>query len=133
MTFSLHKFAPGFFPETGDLDEKGGKNGEGYSLNAPFSSGITDDIYFHEVFKPIFDKIMEMYQPGAIFLQCGADSLAADKLGTFNLTTKGHAHMVDYVKSKRVPTLVSGGGGYTGTFPDVEALMVNLRKTGGSS
>lgn len=33
---------------------------------------------------------MEFYQPTAIVLQCGADSLANDRLGCFNLSTKGH-------------------------------------------
>lgn len=32
---------------------------------------------------------MEMYQPSAIVLQCGADSLSGDRLGCFNLTIKG--------------------------------------------
>ena len=32
---------------------------------------------------------MEWYRPGAIVLQCGADSLAGDKLGMFNLSMKG--------------------------------------------
>lgn len=32
---------------------------------------------------------MEMYQPSAIVLQCGADSLSGDRLGCFNLTLKG--------------------------------------------
>lgn len=113
MTFSLHKFGDGFFPGTGDLKDKGAKEGTGYSLNVPLNNGITDVSYFEEIFKPVFDKIMDMFQPGAIFLQCGADSLAADRLGTFNLTTHGHAQMVEYVKSKNIPTLVSGGGGYT--------------------
>ena len=27
-----------------------------------------------------------MYQPGAIVLQCGADSLSGDRLGCFNLS-----------------------------------------------
>jgi histone deacetylase 1/2 len=113
MTLSLHKYGDHFFPETGHLMDKGAKEGQGYSLNVPLTNGITDDMYFHQVFQPIFDKIMQVFQPGAIFLQCGADSLAADKLGTFNLSTKGHARMVDYVKSKNIPLLVSGGGGYT--------------------
>ena len=113
MTLSLHKFAEGFFPGTGDLKDKGVDDGEGFSLNVPLQSGITDDGYFHDLFQPIFDKILEVFQPGAIYLQCGADSLAADRLGTFNLTTKGHARMVDYVKSKNIPLLVAGGGGYT--------------------
>jgi acetoin utilization deacetylase AcuC-like enzyme len=32
---------------------------------------------------------MSWYQPGAIVLQCGADSLAEDKLGSFNLSMNG--------------------------------------------
>ena len=34
-------------------------------------------------------KVMEMYQPSAVVLQCGADSLSGDRLGCFNLTIKG--------------------------------------------
>ena len=32
---------------------------------------------------------MEHYAPTVIVLQCGADSLAGDRLGCFNLTVKG--------------------------------------------
>lgn len=35
-------------------------------------------------------KVMEMYQPSAVVLQCGADSLSGDRLGCFNLTIKGY-------------------------------------------
>ena len=66
---------------------------------------------------------MERYQPEAIVLQCGADSLSGDRLGCFNLSLKGrivgvcvivgHAECVNFVRSFRVPTLVLGGGGYT--------------------
>lgn len=34
-------------------------------------------------------KVMEMYQPSAVVLQCGADSLSGDRLGCFNLTIRG--------------------------------------------
>lgn len=46
-------------------------------------------------------------------MQCGADSLSGDRLGCFNLSLKGHADCVKYVKSFNVPLLVLGGGGYT--------------------
>jgi histone deacetylase 1/2 len=65
------------------------------------------------LFKPVMSKIMEVFQPGAIVLQCGADSLTGDRLGCFNLTLKGHAACVQFTKSFGVPTLVLGGGGYT--------------------
>ena len=31
-------------------------------------------------------QVMELYQPGAIVMCCGADSLSGDKLGCFNLS-----------------------------------------------
>eukprot|EP00878_Enallax_costatus_P037975 GHUV01043091.1.p2 GENE.GHUV01043091.1~~GHUV01043091.1.p2 ORF type:complete len:127 (+),score=27.21 GHUV01043091.1:975-1355(+) len=58
-------------------------------------------------------KVMEVFQPGAIVMQCGADSLANDRLGCFNLSMKGHGEAVSFMKSFNVPMLVTGGGGYT--------------------
>jgi len=65
------------------------------------------------VFQPIISQVMEWYRPGAIVLQCGADSLAGDKLGCFNLSMEGHASCVEFVLKFGVPVLVLGGGGYT--------------------
>jgi len=56
---------------------------------------------------------MELYQPSAIVLQCGADSLSGDRLGCFNLTLKGHAKCVEFMKSYKLPLMLLGGGGYT--------------------
>jgi histone deacetylase 1/2 len=61
---------------------------------------------------PPIQQVMETYKPGAIVLQCGADSLTGDRLGCFNLTLLGHGECVSYVKSFGVPLLVLGGGGY---------------------
>lgn len=81
---------------------------------------------------------METFQPSAVVLQCGSDSLSGDRLGCFNLTIKGrhsrtshgkaaidamsvtlscgpagHAKCVEFVKSFNLPMLMLGGGGYT--------------------
>ena len=56
---------------------------------------------------------MEYYQPQAVVLQCGGDSLSGDRLGCFNLSMRGHANCVRYVQSFQLPTLILGGGGYT--------------------
>lgn len=88
----------------------------------------------------VMAKVMEMYQPSAVVLQCGADSLSGDRLGCFNLTIRGtrthiadndkwtlieatnhahsvvlpgHAKCVEYIKSFNLPLLMLGGGGYT--------------------
>jgi hypothetical protein len=50
--------------------------------------GTTDKL-FHSLYEPIISRIVEVYDPGAIVLQCGADSLAADRLGNFSMTIAG--------------------------------------------
>jgi acetoin utilization deacetylase AcuC-like enzyme len=158
MTVSFHKFGE-YFPGTGDVKDKGHGPGEGYAINCPLHDGMDDDSYrsspfaslsslphcsfLSTIFRPIIGKVMEKFQPTAILLQCGADSLSGqqttsqfslspsstpipptsrslcldlfpgDRLGCFNLSLKGHADCVEYVMSFNVPTLVVGGGGYT--------------------
>ena len=46
-------------------------------------------------------------------LQCGADSLAGDRLGCLNLTMEGHANCIKYVRARNGPLILLGGGGYT--------------------
>ncbi|KAI9500994.1 histone deacetylase [Coemansia spiralis] len=111
MTCSFHKYGE-FFPGTGDLRDIGEAKGKYYAVNFPLRDGI-DDISYQAVFKPVIQKIMEWYQPDAVVLQCGTDSLAGDKLGCFNLSMDGHAECVRFVKGFNLPTLVLGGGGYT--------------------
>uniref|UniRef100_A0A6N2LLS9 Histone deacetylase domain-containing protein n=1 Tax=Salix viminalis TaxID=40686 RepID=A0A6N2LLS9_SALVM len=65
------------------------------------------------MFQPLIQKVMEVYQPGAVVLQCGADSLSGDRLGCFNLSVKGHADCLRFIRSFNVPLMVLGGGGYT--------------------
>jgi histone deacetylase 1/2 len=111
MTVSFHKYGE-YFPGTGDLRDIGAGKGKYYAVNFPLRDGIDDDS-FESIFAPILSKVMETYQPSAIVLQCGADSLTGDRLGCFNLTLKGHAKSVEFMKKYGLPLLILGGGGYT--------------------
>lgn len=111
LTCSFHQFGD-FFPGTGDHTDIGHKAGRNYAVNFPLESGIRNRQYTETVFKPVISKIVEFYRPGAIVLQCGADSIASDRIGSFNLTLKGHGECVNFVKSLGLPLLVLGGGGY---------------------
>lgn len=112
MTASFHKYGE-FFPGTGHYLDCGTGKGRNYSVNFPLKDGMDDDSYRELVFRPVISKIMERFRPDAVVLQCGADSLSGDRLGCFNLTTRGHGECVSFVKSFGLPTLVLGGGGYT--------------------
>ena len=115
--------------------------GKRHSINFPLNDGMEDES-FMSIFRPTIRRIMERFNPGAVVLQCGADSLSGDRLGVFNLSLRGHADCVSFVKvrfvgssrctlsccfslvylltlvlalsqSFNVPVLVLGGGGYT--------------------
>jgi len=111
MTCSFHKYGD-FFPGTGAITDLGAKKGKYYSVNFPLKEGMEDASY-ERIFKPVISKIMEVYRPTAVVLQCGADSLTGDRLGCFNLTLRGHGECVRFMKGFGVPLLVLGGGGYT--------------------
>lgn len=117
MTVSFHKYDPNtFFPGTGGLHDNGPKNeqnpGAHHALNVPLNDGVTDEQYY-DLFKTVINKCIETFRPSAICLQCGADSLAGDRLGRFNLQVQGHGACVEYVKGLGLPLLLVGGGGYT--------------------
>ena len=117
MTLSIHKYdGLNFFPGTGDIDRTGpdneGNPGAHHAINVPLSDGIDDDQYVF-LFKTIVGMCVERFQPTAIVLQCGADSLAGDRLGRFNVQVQGHGACVTFCKSLKIPLLLVGGGGYT--------------------
>jgi histone deacetylase 1/2 len=71
MTCSFHKFGE-YFPRTGTQEDRGrGARGKGYAVNVPLKDGIIDES-FRSVFEPVIDKILEVYRPDAVVLQCGA-------------------------------------------------------------
>ncbi|KAH7914500.1 histone deacetylase complex catalytic component RPD3 [Hygrophoropsis aurantiaca] len=111
MTVSFHKYGE-YFPGTGELRDIGIGKGKYYSLNFPMRDGISD-VNYQSVFEPVIRQVMESYDPSAIVLQCGTDSLSGDKLGCLNLSMRGHANCVKFVKSFNKPLLLLGGGGYT--------------------
>ncbi|KAN0069656.1 hypothetical protein V8E54_011962 [Elaphomyces granulatus] len=111
MTVSFHKYGE-YFPGTGELRDIGVGQGKYYAVNFPLRDGI-DDISYRSIFEPVIKNVMEWYRPEAVVLQCGGDSLSGDRLGCFNLSMRGHANCVNFVKGFNLPTLIVGGGGYT--------------------
>ncbi|KAF7307747.1 Histone deacetylase [Mycena kentingensis (nom. inval.)] len=111
LTCSFHKYGS-YFPGTGDAADRGRGRGRGYSVNIPLNDGIGDEA-FRSVYEPVVERILDVYRPDVVVLQCGADSLSGDKLGCFNLSMHGHAHCVKWLRAKNIPLVLLGGGGYT--------------------
>ena len=116
-TVSFHRFSPKrVFPGTGDVCDSGLGAGQNHAINFPLLGGISDTAYI-EIFKEIVGGVVEKFNPHAIVLQAGADSLVGDSVGmengSFNFSTRGHAECVKFVRGLGRPLLVLGGGGYS--------------------
>jgi len=113
MTVSFHQCTEGFFPEQRGLIEHVGEGaGRLRAVNVPMKKGMDDDGY-RRLFEPIMTRVVAVFQPEAIVMQCGADSLSGDRLGHQNLSIAGHARCVSFMRSFSTPLLLLGGGGYT--------------------
>nr|CAB3252120.1 histone deacetylase 8-like [Phallusia mammillata] len=111
LTYSVHKFEPGFYPGTGSLDDIGFGKGKYYTVNVPLKDGI-DDEQFVFVNKQLLTVIRNNFNPDAIVCQVGADGLSGDPMQSFSLTTDGLRLCVEHITKWNLPTLVLGGGGY---------------------
>lgn len=112
MTVSFHKYGERFFPGTGNVTDVGLYPAVGYAVNVPLKDGI-DDTNYEYIFVPVMRACIDKFQPNAIVLQCGADSVTGDRLGRFNLSIEGHAKCVEFIRKYNIPLMVLGGGGYT--------------------
>ncbi|CAL5872636.1 uncharacterized protein PFLUO_LOCUS6902 [Penicillium psychrofluorescens] len=117
LTVSFHKYdKDNFFPGTGALEDTGPSHplnpGAHHAINVPLNDGIDDESYI-QLYHDVIGACVDTYRPGAIVLQCGADSLGCDRLGCFNLNVRAHGACVAFTKTFGLPLLVVGGGGYT--------------------
>ncbi|XP_010565382.1 PREDICTED: histone deacetylase 8 isoform X5 [Haliaeetus leucocephalus] len=111
MTVSLHKFSPGFFPGTGDVTDVGLGKGRYYTVNVPIQDGIQDEKYY-QICETVLKEVYAAFNPDAVVLQLGADTIAGDPMCSFNMTPEGVGKCLKYVLQWQLATLILGGGGY---------------------
>jgi acetoin utilization deacetylase AcuC-like enzyme len=126
LFFSLHQFP--FYPGSGDVDEAGSGDGEGYNVNVPFPPGCDDGDYiaaFEDVLLPIADR----FAPDLVLVSAGYDAHAADPLAGMRASEEGYAAMTAIVAD--IAARHAGGklvltleGGY-----DLRALGRSVRAT----
>lgn len=88
------------------------------SLNIPLPHG-THDAEYQFLFDSVWTSILSRFQPDAIVVQAGTDSIFADPLGKLRLTTQGFLSIVQRILETApchphgTPSLlITGGGGY---------------------
>ena len=58
----------------------------------------------------VLSEVKLSFDPHVVVMQCGADMLSGDPVGSFCLTPEGAGKCVSFVLHWDIPTLLLGGG-----------------------
>lgn len=112
LTLSLHMDTAYAYPFSGGgIGDWGGPQGGAACVNVPLARG-THDAEYQLVFEAVWARVHGQFRPDVVVLQAGTDSLFADPLGRFDLSTRGFLQVVERVVREAARILVIGGGGY---------------------
>jgi acetoin utilization deacetylase AcuC-like enzyme len=99
------------YPGTGDAQEIGTDQGQGYTINAPLTYGNGDkavSILFDEIFLPI----ARQFKPDIILISAGFDSHHCDPLGGLKITSNFFGEMIYRYQAIQPKIVCSLEGGY---------------------
>ncbi len=88
LYLSFHQSGQTLYPGTGFPNEVGEDEGEGYTVNIPFSPGSSDQHYARAL-KDFFLPISEQYNPDLIMVSAGFDPHESDPLTQLKLSSNG--------------------------------------------
>ncbi|WP_373893090.1 acetoin utilization protein AcuC [Virgibacillus natechei] len=135
-TFSIHETGRYLFPGTGNVNERGIKEGHGYAFNLPIDA-FTENESFLQVYETAFREIAAFFKPDVIVTQNGADAHCYDPLthlcATMDIYERipelAHELAHRYCNGKWIAL---GGGGYDiwRVVPRAWAQVWNVMKTG---
>jgi len=111
---SVHQ-GDGFYPGTGDLDDVGSGEGEGYTINLPVPAGSQEDLWL-SLLEHVVLPAAGAFGPDLVLISAGFDAHREDPLAGCRLETDSFArmarHVRDFARELSVPLGVVLEGGY---------------------
>ena len=87
-----------FYPGTGDFEEVGSGEGEGFTVNLPLPPGVNNDGFFY-AYDHLFIPIAQQFEPQLTFVSAGQDIHYADPIGGMLATSNAFRGLTERVKS----------------------------------
>jgi acetoin utilization deacetylase AcuC-like enzyme len=126
LYFSTHQYP--FYPGTGNMDEKGAREGTGFTVNVPLIGGW-GDFEYQAVFEDVLAPVARRFQPQLIMVSAGYDAHWADSIASMQVSVSGFSRLTEIIKT--LANMICGGkmvftleGGY-----NTEALALSVAAT----
>jgi len=91
LYFSAHQY--GIYPGTGPAEDVGSGDGQGFTVNIPFTAGCGDASYVAAL-EGIVTPILEQFRPDAILVSLGIDAHYRDPLTSLVLSSPAYVELV---------------------------------------
>ena len=88
--YSLHQYP--WYPGTGGADERGVREGEGFTLNIPVHAMTSAEDYLR-LFEQGLETTMQKFTPDLVVISAGFDAHATDPLGQLLLVDESYSRM----------------------------------------
>ncbi|HEY8459336.1 MAG TPA: histone deacetylase, partial [Blastocatellia bacterium] len=99
--YSLHQYP--WYPGSGGADERGAREGEGYTMNIPVPAMTPAEDYMR-LFEEGLESVMKSFSPDLVLISAGFDAHEADPLGQLLLNDASYEQMTKRLKEAALTT-----------------------------
>lgn len=130
LYFSIHRYP--FYPGSGESDETGTGNGNGFTINKPFYYGTAREDILKET-SAVLTKQFREFKPDLIIISAGFDGYKNDPIGGIGLDINDYRKMTEMVVETankccegRIVSTLEGGYDLNGLPLCVEAHLESM-------
>ncbi len=99
--YSTHQYP--WYPGTGSAEERGIREGEGYTKNIPVAAGTSPEDYLR-LFEDGLEAVMKSFSPDLVIISAGFDAHVSDPLGELRLTDESYRQLTRRLKEAAATT-----------------------------
>ncbi|WP_144685401.1 histone deacetylase family protein [Desulfobotulus alkaliphilus] len=121
LFISLHQDGRTLYPGSGFMEELGGPNAAGYTVNIPLPPHTSEEGYLYTVENAVL-PILDDFKPDLIINSAGQDNHYTDPITNMNFTAQGYARLTELLN----PHIAVLEGGYSieAALPYVNAGII---------
>ncbi len=130
LVMSTHQDGRTLFPGTGDVEDVGIEDGEGYNVNVPLPPKTTDGAY-EQVVEEIFEPVAAQFDPDLVFIEAGQDNHFTDPITDLGITAQGYVRLMESAVSAaedladgQLVASLAGGYGIEGGLPYTNLAVI---------
>jgi len=121
LFISIHQDGRTLYPGSGFINEMGGPNAVGTTLNIPLPPNTSEEGFLYAI-KELVLPILDDFKPQLVVNSAGQDNHYSDPITNMNFSARGYAELTDLLKADIA--VLEGGYSIEGALPYVNTGII---------